>query len=317
MTKVVFEGTPLSLQDSETLLEGLLRTGYEIPNGCRSGVCQACVMVCESDEIPASAQKGLSNSQLALNQFLSCQCVPSSGLHFKTCSHTEQVEATLVEKSWLGNHVLRLLLEADIDYLPGQFVTLWKDEKVARSYSIASHPDTTEFLELHIRHYHDGQFSHWAATELKEGDSIGLRGPLGQCFYTSSPEQPMLMAATGTGLAPLYGILKDALLNQHSAPIHLVLAANKSEDFYMVKELKELDQHHPNIHIAFIAKDDSSSFSKQANVYDYCKDIYPDLKGWGVYLCGAESFVKTVRKQVFLSGASMSDIKADAFLASQ
>jgi hypothetical protein len=40
----------------------------------------------------------------------------------------------------------------------------------------------------------------------------------------------------------------------------------------------------------------------------------PTLAGWKIYLCGAPDLVNTLRKRVFLGGASMGDIYADAFL---
>jgi hypothetical protein len=54
---------------------------------------------------------------------------------------------------------------------------------------------------------------------------------------------------------------------------------------------------------------------QHGDVYDYCKSNFTDLAAWRVFLCGAESFVRKMRKQCFLSGAAMSDISADSFIA--
>jgi ferredoxin-NADP reductase len=58
-----------------------------------------------------------------------------------------------------------------------------------------------------------------------------------------------------------------------------------------------------------------TDFSKQADVYAYCKEAFPDLAGWRIYLCGADSFVRKMRKHSFLAGAKMADISADSFIA--
>ena len=60
-----------------------------------------------------------------------------------------------------------------------------------------------------------------------------------------------------------------------------------------------------------------SEYVKIGSIYDYVKDNFSEvLKESKVYLCGAESFVKKMRRQCFMSGASMSNIKADVFLPS-
>ena len=54
--------------------------------------------------------------------------------------------------------------------------------------------------------------SGWLGTEARPGEAVRLQGPVGECFYVpGQPEQPLLLAGTGTGLAPLYGIVRDAL----------------------------------------------------------------------------------------------------------
>lgn len=315
MTSVAFEGNQCGVADGESVLDSLIRNGHDIPSGCRAGVCQACIMVVDAGDIPAPAQKGLSAAQIALNQFLSCQCKPAQPVAVRRASMAAtRVEGTVVEKCWLNEQVLRLRLEATLDYIPGQYVTLWKDSRVARSYSLASHPDQDDFLEVHIKHIPGGKFSSWASGELGVGDSLGIQGPLGQCIYTATAGQPLLLAAIGTGLAPIYGILRDALAKGHSGPIDLVAGASSTAGFYLVDELQQLAEAHPGLNVHFVAQQADPGFAVEADIYQYCKQAWPDMKGVRVLLCGADSFVRKMRKQCFLGGASMADISADVFL---
>ena len=82
---------------------------------------------------------------------------------------------------------------------------------LARSYSIASLL-TDDSLELHVRVLPEGRMSQWLASTARVGHADGDPGPSGDCFYTAGREdQPLLLAGTGTGLAPLFGIARDAL----------------------------------------------------------------------------------------------------------
>ena len=66
--------------------------------------------------------------------------------------------------------------------------------------------------------------------------------PKGNCFYIpDNPEQNLLLIGTGCGLAPLYGIIRDALAQGHRGAIKLYHGSKTVESLYMSKELKVLD----------------------------------------------------------------------------
>ena len=116
---------------------------------------------------------------------------------------------------------LRLRPEGSFDYQPGQYVQLRRPDGLARSYSLASLP-REGWLELHVRRVTDGRMSSWIFDELHVGGRLELRGPFGDCHYEPGrPEQPLLLAGLGTGLAPLYGIARDALESGHTGPVQL------------------------------------------------------------------------------------------------
>lgn len=315
MSEVLFEGASIPLERGESVLDALLRSGHDIPNGCRAGACQSCLMVSDSQSLPTNARHGLSDAQIALNHFLACQCMPSDPVEVSKASFDGlKTTGSVASKDMLNSQVLRLRVSAELHYLAGQYATLWNDMGIARSYSLASHPVKDSSLEFHIKMIPDGAFSQWAMESLEVGGSIQIQGPIGKCVYAANADQPMLLAAIGTGLAPIYGILKDALFQQHKAPIHIVLGARDTNSFYLVEELKALSAEHENIHVYFLAQNNVSKLDLPTDIYTFCKSEFPDLKGYKIFLCGAESFVKKMRKQSFLSGAGMSDIAADVFL---
>jgi ferredoxin-NADP reductase/ferredoxin len=321
MTDIKFYDRTVKLQDGETVLDGLLRHGIEVPNGCRAGACQACMMQVQEGELPRNSQVGLKNTQQSQGFFLSCQCKPSGPLAICfTDQGKTQISAKVIDKEKVSAQVLRVRLEQVLDFRSGQYLNIWHDvgdKPLVRSYSIASVPQIENFIELHIKIIPDGRFSRWAADELDVGSQLNIQGALGSCFYVADdPHKPLLFLGIGTGLAPLYGILRDALLQGHQGSISLVLGARTPENFYLREELNALERDYPQLDVNFVCQSASAypGDIDNTDIYQFVKRQFPNTKGVKTYLCGAESFVRKMKKQIFLSGAAMGDIHADAFL---
>lgn len=303
------------LKDGETVLEALEGAGLDIPNACRAGACQACKLQATQGQVPAIAQQGLTNAEKTLGYFLSCQCQPNEDLTLTQPAAQKRTTATVLALKKLSPQILQLRLSAAFPFVAGQFFTLWHQGNIARSYSIASTADEG-FIECHIKKVPGGLFSQYAFEHLKVDDTLEIQGPTGSCIYAPrDATQPLLLAGLSTGLAPLFGILKQALQQQHCGPIHLICAAKSEQGIYLTTELKQLEAAHTNLRVDFVIQEGPATDYTQANVYDFCKQAHPSTKGYSVYLCGAQSFVTKLKKQCFLAGANMAEIHADAFLA--
>ncbi len=318
MTVVYYDQTEVPLRDDESVLDGLLNHKIDVNFGCKSGVCQSCMLQATDGVIPPAAQKGLTETQTKQGYFLACQCHPSDALFISSEPVGQpMVSGRVVAKELLSPSVIRLQVEADIDFKPGQFVNLKNPAGVMRSYSIASLPQDG-VLEFHIKHIEAGLFSDWVMNQVQLGDELQVQGPQGECYLkTADQSTPLLLAAMNTGLAPVLGILKSALANQHQGPINLFIGAKDLSGHYLIDEINGLAQDHSNVQLHRVCLQQASNDQhiEQADIYSLIKSKIADTKGYQVYLCGAESFVKKLKKQCFLSGANMGDIFADAFVA--
>lgn len=317
MAVLYFEGQRLAIDKGESVLDAVLRSDLPMTYGCKAGACQTCLLLVDAGEVPPQSQEGLTDTQKKLGCFLSCRCHPGENAELRVRSARQFlhcVSATLVDKMPFNRHIYRLRFQAPISWFPGQYVTLWRNENLSRSYSIASVPTTEDFLEFHIKRLEDGAFSRWACDELQPGDSLQVQGPMGKCFYAAQIEQPLLLACMGTGLAPVYGVLRDALHQGHQGPIHLYAGARLAENIYLIDELLHLAEAHPNLSITFIAQSGLRQCVRTGDFYQLLGENFPNLKGFKVYICGAGNFVRKLKKQTFLAGANMQDIAADAFL---
>lgn len=319
MYQLTIEEKHYPCRPDETVLDALLRENVNISFACKKGTCHSCIIRSVDAAPPASAQSGLKDTQKNSYFFLACQCYPEQDMCIKLPDQSEfYANGTVVANSMLNRNTLLLIIafKDAFEFKAGQFVNLQKPDGLTRSYSIANTPQASNTLEFHIRRLPGGRFSEWLHDELKAGDSIAVSEPRGHCFYLPDrKQQGLLLVGTGTGLAPLAGILTDALNHGHSGPIHLFHGSRHVEDLYRIDEMRELAERHENFHYTPCLSGETvpDGFARgRAN--DIALISIADLKGWRVFLCGHPDMVNQMKKQAFLKGASMADIYADAFL---
>lgn len=319
MPKIVFEGQEYLAEGNESVLDCLIRHGVSVNYSCRAGVCQSCVMMMKEGTPSEASQKGLKDALKAQNHFLMCSFVAEEDISIsRPGKDFQSVEAEVLALDKLSDDVLRMRLARpeNYSYFPGQFLNLRNSDGVERSYSLASLPDGEDFLELHVRHIPGGKVSGWVHAALKVGGRVTISPATGDCFYTpGQPDQNLLLIGTGTGLAPLYGILRDALRQGHEGDIHLYHGSSTVEGLYLVDELKALDADHANVHYHPCVSQGTPPAGIVSGRADQMalKEI-GKLSGWRVYLCGREEMVKSARQKAFLAGASLKDIYADPFV---
>ena len=324
MAQLKFKNNVFTVSAGSTVLDTLLEQGQEVPNSCRAGACQSCMMQVTKGNVPEQSQNGLKDSQKEKGFFLACSCEPKEDIDIQLID-TEQlrVKATVSEINKLSADVIELKIktESPYEYNAGQFVTLWKDEHLGRSYSLASLPKVDSTLTFHIRIIANGQFSGWVQNELQVGDTLSVQGPTGDCFYTTgNPQQNLLLIGTGTGLAPLYGIIHDAITQGHTGEIHLFHGAANPTGLYLTKELNLLAQQNINFHYhpcVVTAKANMPSNITEGNISDIALETIPKPNGWKSFLCGNENLVNQLKKKIFLAGSNMNDIYSDPFIPSK
>ncbi len=307
----------------ETVLECLERHGVPTRSSCRTGVCQTCLMRATAGDPGAVAQQGLKDTLKAQRYFLACVCRPTEDLTVTSANDAGlQLRGRIVEKSLLNERTVRLryALDRPADYRAGQFMNLVGPSGDVRSYSLASVPGVDAFIEFHIMALPNGRVSTWAMHHANVGDESEFLGPHGACFYVPGrPEQPLVLVGTGTGLAPLFGIARDALAQGHTGPIRLYHGALRRPALYLVEELHALSAAHPNFEYVpcVLHADDDHSGANVGDIQAIVLEQEGRFTGKRIFLCGDPNLVKGLQRAVFKAGASLKEILADAFLPSQ
>jgi NAD(P)H-flavin reductase len=128
----------------------------------------------------------------------------------------------------------------------------------------------------------------------------------------------MLFIGTGSGLAPLYSIIQDALNQGHQGDIHLYHGSTLVDGLYLVQELRAMTTEFSNFHYhPCVSSAFESPSIKTGRAHDVALQEISDLRSWRVYLCGHPEMVKQTIRSAYLNGASLKDIYADPFYVSQ
>lgn len=318
MSTIDFNNQSYALAPQENVLECLLRHGVDYPNSCQAGICQSCLIKAEDGTVHPSWQEGLPETLKIQGYFLACLAKPETAIQVAAPESAEcEVSAKIINIKLLNFNVMQIKLSVDNlePWFPGQYLSLINPEDTMRNYSIANIPAQEGFIELHVKIYPGGSMGQWLANKATKDTQVKLRGPFGRCFYYN-PDQlafDMLLAGTGTGLAPLIAIIKSALSQNHQGRITLVHGGLTDEDIYYREELDML----------------SAVFS--SFIYDPCvlqsQGDYPEAsvekrallhlnhpKESRVYVCGPKETAHKLKKQIFLAGVPSQSILSDVFL---
>ncbi len=318
MAAFVFDGVEYVAQDGESVLDCLLREGVDITNSCRSGICHSCLLK-SSSKLESASQKGLSTPKKEAGYFLSCQqkAYPGIEVH-RLDTSTLFIDAKITSQKRISDSVVIVEAQTSSDYpfRAGQFTNIIRADGTCRSYSIASQTGS-KTLEFHVRKVPGGELSGWLYDSDLINESIKLSEPLGECCLTTDMQgKDLLLIGVGTGLAPLYGVLKDSLAEQKMGTINLLHGGLSIESLYLVDSLKSLEQEHEffNYHPVFLKGEEREGFRK-GDLVELIKNFEFDKANTVVMICGDPQLVKSLKQTIFLSGVPSKNILSDPFVS--
>jgi ferredoxin-NADP reductase len=109
-----------------------------------------------------------------------------------------------------------------------------------RSYSIASAPED-ERLELTVERIDDGEVSPYLTDELRSGDQLELRGPVGGHFtWRVEDGGPLLLVAGGSGLVPLMAMIRHRAAHKATIDTRLLVSSRSWDDLLYRDELSRM-----------------------------------------------------------------------------
>ncbi len=311
----------------ETVLDAALRHGYAFPYGCRDGVCGSCKGILESGSIDYGEfePENIDEDELAKGVTLFCQARPTSDLTVTVREviavadiQVRRLPCRIAHMEHLADDVMRLYLKLPeterLQFLAGQYIDFIMRDGRHRSFSMANAPHDYEFIVLHIRHIEGGEFTEQVFSSMHERDILRIEGPHGTFFLREDSERPIILLATGTGFAPVKGIIEHALSEEIKRPIYFYWGARADSDLYLNKLPLQWEQKHEHFHYTPVlsrAGDDWQG--RRGYVQDAVVSDHPDLSGFDVYACGLPEMVTASLEAFRQCGLHDDQFHSDAF----
>jgi ferredoxin-NADP reductase len=187
----------------------------------------------------------------------------------------------------------------------------------ARSYSIASAPNSENRFEITVERLPNGEVSPYLTQELSVGDPLELRGPIGGWFVWH-PEQiePIQLIAGGSGIVPLMAMIRSRASSGSDAPFRLLYSVREPASVFYREELRTLaDSGIVRITYAYTrtVPQDWPLPPGRINANLIANVTWPSTLSPTCYICGPTSFAESAAEFLSAKGHSAQEIRTERF----
>jgi ferredoxin-NADP reductase len=187
-----------------------------------------------------------------------------------------------------------------------------------RSYSIASPPEETPRVTLTVERLDDGEVSPYLTEELRIGDKLELRGPIGGYFvWEAQLGGPLLLVAGGSGIVPLMAMLRHRAAVGSTVTTRLLYSSRSLEDVIYRDELDQLTKSSTKLEvIQTLTRAQPSGWTGYSRRIDtrMLREV-----AWAAeqrplaFICGPTPFVETAAASLVELGHEPARIKTERF----
>ena len=320
----------LEVDGGSSLLSSLAEKDIFIPSACGGrGSCAYCKLKVHQGAglIGPVEEPYLSKDERADHVRLACQVKVRRDVAVEIPEDLFSVRrfrARLLRKRPLTHDIVELrmqLLEpSSISFEAGQYVQLesaeYKDRpSVIRGYSISSLPSDAHHLELIIRRVPDGICTTWVFDHLEEGDDLFFSGPYGH-FHLSDTDAPVICIAGGSGMAPIWSIVRHMKENAIARPTTYFFGALTQRDLFFVDEFRQLEKECPWFKfVPALSKEpeDSGWTGERGLITAVVARHFPDASRHEAYLCGSPGMIDASVATLTQNGMPEANVFYDKF----
>ena len=204
-----------------------------------------------------------------------------------------------------GTHHLEFEVEElpRFDFTAGQFVSMKAERdgrEITRAYSIASAPKKNNVFDVCLNRVQFGFFSNYLC-DLQDGARVKFNGPHG-AFILKQPVRDSIFVATGTGIAPMRGMLHWLFEDEERHKNHefwLVFGVRYEKDLYYHNEFMNMEREHSNLHyLPTLSRENPGWTGATGYVQEHVRKIAAGHSDMDAYICGLKDMVKANRDQL-------------------
>ncbi len=216
---------------------------------------------------------------------------------------------TLAVPNWMGHR-------------PGQHVdvrlTAEDGYQAERSYSIASPPEEDQRVTLTVERLDDGEVSPYLTDELRAGDKMELRGPIGGYFvWEARMGGPLLLVAGGSGIVPLMAMIRHRAAVGSTIATRLLYSSRSSEDVIYGDELERLVRNTTMLEVVQtltrVQTPGWTGYHRRIDTEMLREVAWPLDQRPLTFICGPTPFVETAAASLVTLGYNPGHIKTERF----
>lgn len=215
-----------------------------------------------------------------------------------------------------------------VAYEAGQFLTLIIDaggKELRRSYSLSSSPEADANPAITVKRVQNGEISRYLFSTISKGSVLRSLPPAGRFTVRPSPKFPrdIFLLAAGSGIVPLFSILKTVLKKEPEARVHLICSNHNAESVIFRKPLVELqDIYKGRFNCVHVLSDLSSRMP--GVIHGHLNNIMLeellneylqyDKEHAAFYICGPFAYMRMITITLPLLDFSREQIHREVFL---
>jgi ring-1,2-phenylacetyl-CoA epoxidase subunit PaaE len=210
------------------------------------------------------------------------------------------------------------------EYLPGQFITLLfqqGEKELRRTYSLSSSPFTDSLLSIAVKRIDNGAVSRILHEQSKPGDLLKALPPAGMFTYEFLPaaKRDLFLIGAGSGIAPLYSILKSTILMEPNANVTLIYSNRSIENSIFYNDLQSLAKEYSDrLKIIWLFSNAKNLLMARLNrelleklVAEHLTVAKEDAL---FYTCGPADYMMMCRITLLTMGFDQTQIKKETFV---
>jgi ring-1,2-phenylacetyl-CoA epoxidase subunit PaaE len=212
-------------------------------------------------------------------------------------------------------------------YEAGQFLTFlinMHGHEIRRSYSMSSAPAADAFPSITIKRIPNGEVSRFWVDFVHEGDIFTILPPSGRFTLEKSGGNPLdiVLIGAGSGITPLFSILKETLLTDESSQVTLLYANKNESSTLFMDKIREWQLRFPErLHVVHIHSQPSDHWNgirgriNNTRLEQMIKaSMFYPVQDARFFICGPFELMRSVEITLHYMGFGKDQIRRENFV---